>query len=262
MLPSGSAPARAFHKAALAGVLHEKKTNPSLDVLLPVLASPNVLELLPSPEARANVRLAHKEWELQKKKSKEMTAREAALEGRGYAAWVTAREKDDFHHGFLPVLQDIVALKKEVATATRPGWDTYDANLDLFEPGMTVRRLTEIFGALKTELVPLLQQIMVRVVRKILGGVGNIPERDEIFLGDSWGHWGCGGMHAPAACRGHRPPTASKEGDPGLLGGFKNVMDCLLLSLAAPMAWNRPLRGTRRRTRTGPLPSRVGPSGT
>ncbi|TFJ85426.1 hypothetical protein NSK_003299 [Nannochloropsis salina CCMP1776] len=160
MLPSGSAPARAFHKAALAGVLHEKKTNPSLDVLLPVLASPNVLELLPSPEARANVRLAHKEWELQKKKSKEMTAREAALEGRGYAAWVSAREKDEFHHGFLPVLQDIVALKKEVATATRPGWDTYDANLDLFEPGMTVRRLTEIFGALKTDLVPLLQQIM------------------------------------------------------------------------------------------------------
>jgi carboxypeptidase Taq len=208
MLPSGSAPARAFHKAALAGVLHEKKTNPSLDVLLPVLASPNVLELLPSPEARANVRLAHKEWELQKKKSKEMTAREAALEGRGYAAWVSAREKDEFHHGFLPVLQDIVALKKEVATATRPGWDTYDANLDLFEPGMTVRRLTEIFGALKTDLVPLLQQIMVRAYRKFLGGAGNIPARDRIFLGDSWGHWGRGGRHAPAACRGRCPPTA------------------------------------------------------
>jgi carboxypeptidase Taq len=161
MLPSGSAPARAFHKATLAGILHEKKTHPSLHRLLPFLASPEVLALLPSAEARANVRIAHKDWELQNKKNKEMTAREAELEGKGYAAWVKAREKDDFWR-FLPVLQEIVEMKKEVAKATRPGWGVYDANLDLFEPGMKVERLRGIFGELKEELVPLLRRIMVR----------------------------------------------------------------------------------------------------
>ena len=161
MLPSGSAPARAFHKATLAGILHEKKTHPSLHRLLPFLASPEVLALLPSAEARANVRIAHKDWELQNKKTKEMTAKEAELEGRGYAAWVKARETDDFSPTFLPVLEEIVEMKKEVAGATRPGWGVYDANLDLFEPGMKVGSLRKIFGELKEELVPMLKRIMV-----------------------------------------------------------------------------------------------------
>eukprot|EP00624_Nannochloropsis_granulata_P006672 evm.model.NODE_50279_length_19378_cov_37.169006.5 len=92
-----------------------------------------------------------------------MTAKEAELEGRGYAAWVKAREADDFAGTFLPVLEEIVEMKKEVATATRPEWGVYDANLDLFEPGMKVERLRDIFGELKEELVPLLKRIMVRL---------------------------------------------------------------------------------------------------
>lgn len=162
MLPSGSAPARAFHKATLAGILHEKKTHSSLHQLLPFLASPEAQALLPCEEARANVRIAHKDWELQNKKTKEMTAKEAELEGKGYAAWVTARKTDDFAGTFLPVLEEIVEMKKEVAGATRPEWGVYDANLDLFEPGMKVGRLRDIFGELKEELVPLLKKIMVR----------------------------------------------------------------------------------------------------
>ncbi|KAM3570626.1 hypothetical protein VYU27_007320 [Nannochloropsis oceanica] len=160
MLPSGSAPARAFHKATLAGILHEKKTHSSLHQLLPFLASPEAQALLPCEEARANVRIAHKDWELQNKKTKEMTAKEAELEGKGYAAWVTARKTDDFAGTFLPVLEEIVEMKKEVAGATRPEWGVYDANLDLFEPGMKVGRLRDIFGELKEELVPLLKKIM------------------------------------------------------------------------------------------------------
>jgi len=91
-----------------------------------------------------------------------MTAKEAELKGRGYAGWVKARETDDFPQTFLPVLEEIVEMKKEVAGATRPGWGVYDANLNLFEPGMKVGRLREIFGELKGELVPLLMKIMVR----------------------------------------------------------------------------------------------------
>jgi carboxypeptidase Taq len=67
-----------------------------------------------------------------------MAVREAELEGRGYQTWAEARTEDNFAK-FAPVLEEIVALKKEIAAATHPHLSSYDANVDAFERGMTVR---------------------------------------------------------------------------------------------------------------------------
>jgi len=50
----------------------------------------------------------------QKRKSKEAATRLAELEAVGYATWVEARKSNDFGK-FVPVLKEIIELKKEVA---------------------------------------------------------------------------------------------------------------------------------------------------
>ena len=62
---------------------------------------------------------------------------------------------------FAPVLEELVALRKEMAAACAdPGVSAYDYLLDKFERGMTEERLTEIFGELRTKLVPVIAKIL------------------------------------------------------------------------------------------------------
>jgi carboxypeptidase Taq len=109
------------------------------------------LTSLPSDYDRAVVRDAIRDYELTVRKSKDMTMREADLEGRGYTAWVTARKESDFNK-FSPVLEEIVAMKAEIAAATHPHCSAYDANVDMFERGMKTERLNEIFAVVKRDL--------------------------------------------------------------------------------------------------------------
>lgn len=94
--------------------------------------------------------------------SRELASREAELEVEGFMAWKKARESADFTT-FAPVLEKIIALRKEVAQVTRPEWDTYDACIDIFERGMTASRLAEIFDGLKKDLIPLLDKIRLKL---------------------------------------------------------------------------------------------------
>jgi carboxypeptidase Taq len=175
MMSPGSAPSRASQKSALAGILHEKKTNPHLGTLITALATnKEALASLPSDYDRANVRIAKRDWDLQTRKTKAMASREAELEAKGYNTWVSAREKNDFP-AFAPVLEEIVQMKKEVAAATHPGKNSYDANIDTFEPNMPSERLAEIFADLKKDLVPLLNEILASEVYKKSKATGPKP---------------------------------------------------------------------------------------
>ena len=151
MLAPGSAEARNDQKSALSGVIFEKSTDSSLQALLEEMKKTDLREL-PSDYDRAVVRDAERDFLMTARKSKEMTMKESELEGRGYQSWVAARQASDFSL-FSPVLQEIVTLKAEIAAATHPHLPSaYDANVDLFERGMKVERLEEIFTVVKAEL--------------------------------------------------------------------------------------------------------------
>lgn len=150
MLSPGSASARNDQKAALSGVVFEKQTDISLKTLLDNMIHTD-LNTLSNDYERSIVRDALRDYELTVRKSKEMTMRESDLEGRGYQAWVGARQKSDFAE-FSSVLQEIVAIKAEIAAVTHPHLSAYDANIDLFERGMKAARLNEIFSVVKQEL--------------------------------------------------------------------------------------------------------------
>jgi carboxypeptidase Taq len=173
-------------KAALAAVIYEKQTDPALGRLIRELQDDWAFYRSANRYELANLRDAARDYALQVGKSKEMAMREAELEGKGYGSWVKARKENDFA-GFKPVLEEILALRKEVVKATRPNMNAYDGCIDMFERGMTVRklsgcavdlcswsacklsnpfflllqveRLNEVFGAVKTELVPLIKAI-------------------------------------------------------------------------------------------------------
>ena len=73
-------------------------------------------------------------------------------------AWSQAKESSDFSL-FAPHLAKIVALCKKKAELLTYQDHPYDALLDLYEPGMTVKKLSPLFSALKTSLLSLLQDI-------------------------------------------------------------------------------------------------------
>jgi len=168
MMSPGSAAARNDQKSALRGVIYERQTSAELEQAIAALTGGNqdaVLKELPSAYERAVVRDAQRDFELTRRKSKDMAVREAELEGRGYQVWADARATSDFAK-FAPVLREVVALKTEIGRATHPHMGAYDANIDAFERGMTVARLNDIFTAAKKELVPLIQRVCSSPVKK------------------------------------------------------------------------------------------------
>ncbi len=135
MLKAGSANARNDQKSALSAVIFEKQTSKDLEALIHRIEQADVSVL--TPFQQANVRDAIREFNHTTKKTKDMTTREAELEGRGYQTWAEARKQNSFTL-YGPVLNEIIELRKEIATATHPHLSLYDGNIDLYERGMKV----------------------------------------------------------------------------------------------------------------------------
>jgi carboxypeptidase Taq len=82
----------------------------------------------------------------------------AQTASRAQAAWIKAREADDFTL-FQPHLEKSVDLTLEKAEALGYPEQPYDALLDEFEPGMLASEVEAVFANLKAELTPLVQRI-------------------------------------------------------------------------------------------------------
>ncbi len=160
MMPPGAADARAKQIAALAGVIHERMTDPGLGDCLNELAA---LKCVDFGEAeQCNIHEALRSYELETKVPKRLVQELAELSSRGHGIWVVARQKSKFAD-FAPVLQRFLHLRKEWAQHVLPDLDPYDANIDLFERGTTTHMITPLFERLKTELIPLIRAIQDHV---------------------------------------------------------------------------------------------------
>lgn len=72
--------------------------------------------------------------------------------------WAEAREKNDFSL-FLPYLKKIITYKQKYVNYKGYNEHPYDALLDDYEPGITVKQLDIFFDNLKNRLVPLILKI-------------------------------------------------------------------------------------------------------
>eukprot|EP00197_Chlamydomonas_leiostraca_P002616 CAMPEP_0202858268 /NCGR_PEP_ID=MMETSP1391-20130828/873_1 /ASSEMBLY_ACC=CAM_ASM_000867 /TAXON_ID=1034604 /ORGANISM="Chlamydomonas leiostraca, Strain SAG 11-49" /LENGTH=522 /DNA_ID=CAMNT_0049537167 /DNA_START=116 /DNA_END=1684 /DNA_ORIENTATION=- len=165
MMPAGGSESRGAQKSALAGVLHDKRTDAELGTLLRQLkegleaGAPGADGL--DAHARAVVRDAYKDYARTVAIPKALAQRCAALETEAYTAWVEARKASDWSK-FAPYLQQWVDINLEKAKHINPAADPYDVLLEDFEKGMTAARLDEIFAEVRAGLVPLIAAIKAK----------------------------------------------------------------------------------------------------
>jgi carboxypeptidase Taq len=109
------------------------------------------------------IRLLRRSYNDARKLPPEFVAQVSEVSGHAHKAWVQAREENDFA-SYQPWLEQVVALGQEMAELYGYEVERYDALLDKYEYDTTTAEVRAIFGALKSELVPLLQAIQERDV--------------------------------------------------------------------------------------------------
>lgn len=154
VMPRGAAAQRAEEMGAMEAVLHARRTDPRVGDWLAGAEAPDAA-------GKAQLRLIRREYERAIKVPGDLAAALARLTSRAQGVWVEARAAGDMA-GFAPVLAEIVALKREEATALAGGSDTglYDALLDDYEPGASAAQLQAIFDEMRPRLVALRAQAL------------------------------------------------------------------------------------------------------
>jgi carboxypeptidase Taq len=156
-LPRGGAEYRSQQMAYLAGLQHERSTDPRLGELLGILeGSPLVTD--PLAPAAVNIREIRRSFDRLSRLPRalvEELARTATLSDQ---AWALAREAADFVP-FLPWLERILDLKRQEAECLGYQSEAYDALLQEYEPEATGRALAHLFAMLQQELTPLVDAL-------------------------------------------------------------------------------------------------------
>src|SRR5262249_45762936 len=112
-LPPGGVAHRANQLALLAGMLHDRATEPCVGELLGELEGSSLLTEATSPAA-VNVREIRRDYERQARLPREHIEEEARITTYAEPEWAAARQKSDFTR-FQPWLERIVALKRREA---------------------------------------------------------------------------------------------------------------------------------------------------
>ena len=157
MMPAAGTETRAEQITLLSGLIHERLTDPRIGEWLQTIDG-GTLAADPHGEAGATVRQIRRQYEKRNKLPKTLVEELAHTAVVGQAKWQEARQNNDFA-SFAPVLEKMVRLKREQAEALGFAESPYDALLDEFEQGEITSRVTQVLGALRDELVPLVAKI-------------------------------------------------------------------------------------------------------
>jgi carboxypeptidase Taq len=147
MMPPGAAPQRAEEMAALEGVLHARRTDPRLGEWLAAAVAGDAA-------AEGNLRILRRAYARNLKVPARLAAEIARVTSRAQGIWAEARAAEDVG-AFLPVLTEVVALRREEGAAIAEGGDPYDALLDDYEPGTKSADIAAMFARLRPRLVAL-----------------------------------------------------------------------------------------------------------
>src|SRR5262249_50266242 len=156
-LPDGAGEVRGMQHATLQGVLHEKWTAQRVGALIAELEEP--VQSAPFTDAdRALLWHAQREYKHATKLPRGLVEEMARVESSSFEAWKRARVANDFA-SWAPWRSRTITLQREVADRLGYEETRYDALLDHYEPGMTTRRLNELF--------PVVRDVSVRLLRRI-----------------------------------------------------------------------------------------------
>ena len=156
-IPSGGIEHRSNQLALLAGLIHDRATDPSIGDLLGELEESSLVQDPESPAA-VNVRELRREYDRQTRIPRRLVEEMARTTALAHQEWIDARRNAEFSR-FRPWLEKIIALKRSEAEAVGYAEVPYDAMLDEYEPGATSRTVARLFDELRRELVPLVAAI-------------------------------------------------------------------------------------------------------
>ncbi|KJZ20211.1 carboxypeptidase M32 [Loktanella sp. S4079] len=161
-MPEGATPQRAEEHGAMANILHARRIDPRVGEWL---AKAEAVDEV----AQANLRHIKRSYERTSKVPAKLAAELAKTTSLAHRIWAKAREDEDVA-SFLPILEKVVALRKEEAAAVAGDADPYDALLDDYEPGASGESLSAMFGALRPRLVALREAVLDRPAPDALNG--------------------------------------------------------------------------------------------
>lgn len=136
-MPAGGVNHRAEQMAMIAGMIHEKTIDPKIGELLSIVRNSDLMNG-GSTDAAVIVREVGRFHERATKMPQALVEELTRTASLGQAAWEEARAKKDFKI-FKPWLAKMIDLKKQEAKAVGYKDDPYNALLDDFEPGATVK---------------------------------------------------------------------------------------------------------------------------
>ncbi len=154
-MPRAGAPLRGDQLAILASLAHDKATDPRFGELLTAVEGAN-----PEPDSveAANARELRHTYDRATKIPKRLVEELARVTTLAQQAWQEARAKNHFPT-FRPLLEQVLALKREEAQAVGYRDHPYDALLDEYEPGATAAEVRQVFAGLTGELATLVRRV-------------------------------------------------------------------------------------------------------
>lgn len=111
-----------------------------------------------SEKTRKILEECKKEYERNKKIPAEEYKEFVILQSKAESVWEEAKENSDFAL-FSPYLEKLVTMTKKFITYWGHEVNKYDVLLDMYEPGITMKVLDQVFGELRGKIVPLVKQI-------------------------------------------------------------------------------------------------------
>ncbi len=172
VMPRGAAAQRGEEMAAIEAVLHARRSDPRVaDWLEEAEGTCEVSE--------AQLREIRRAFERTAKVPADLAKAIARVTSQAQGKWAQARADEDVA-AFLPILEEVVALKREEGAALAQGGDIYDAMVEDYEPYTTGSQIAAIFDEMRPRLVALRAAILERPMPK--GVVGSFAEGDQMRL--------------------------------------------------------------------------------
>lgn len=177
-MPRRGADHRSSQMALLAGLYHERATDPRIGEFLSSVEGSTFISD-PESVATANVRELRRTYERRVRLPKTLVEELARTTSLAQGEWVAARSANDFGR-FRPWLEKIFQLKRDEAACLQSGSEpsrsddapggappigqavavsVYDPLIDEYEPGATSAELAVLFEELRRELVPMVSAI-------------------------------------------------------------------------------------------------------
>jgi carboxypeptidase Taq len=154
VMPRGAAAQRGEEMSAIEGVLHARRSDSRIADWLGAV-EPEALDEV----GRANMRHIRREFDRASKVPEALARRLAQVTSVAQGRWAEARADEDVA-AFLPVLEEVVALKREEGAALAAGGDVYDAMLQDYEPAASAETIAGMFDAMRPRLVALREAVL------------------------------------------------------------------------------------------------------